>query len=182
MRRRAVLGCLLAPILPLPAVAQRDGPVSEPQVKAAYLHRFLDFVEWPVSAFASAGSPYAIGVAGADALADELEALVASRRPHGRPVVVKRLRPGDDADGLHVLFIGRAATGRAGSLLAATSGKPVLTVTETDEAFAAGSAICFVTVDKRVRFDVALRPAEEHGLKISSRLLGVARNVTGTHS
>ena len=37
--------------------------------------------------------------------------------------------------------------------------------------------INFVLVDNKVRFDVALAPAEAAGLKISSRLLSVARRV-----
>jgi hypothetical protein len=37
--------------------------------------------------------------------------------------------------------------------------------------------INFVAVDDKVRFDVALAPAERSQLKISSRLLAVARKV-----
>lgn len=161
------------------AVAQAEGAVAEHQVKAAYLHKFLDFVEWPASAFGNAQSPYVIGVAGADALADELEALVARRRPNGRPVVARRLRAGESPTDLHVLFVGRGAGPRTAVLLAAADKQPVLTVTETEEGFAYGSVISFAVDDKRVRFDVALRRAEAHEIKISSRLLGVARRVVG---
>lgn len=182
MRRRAVLGCSLAFLLPRRGAAQGEAPLPEHEVKAAYLHRFLDFVDWPAAAFASPQSPYVIGVAGAEALAEALETLVARRRPNGRPVQVRRVGAGEPPDDLHVLFIGRSATARAGALLAATANKPVLAVTDSEDAFAAGSAICFVVVERRVRFDVALRAVEGHGLKISSRLLGVARQVTGATS
>ena len=50
-------------------------------------------------------------------------------------------------------------------------------VTESDEALAHGSMINFVAVDNRVRFDVALPQAQRRHLRISSRLLGVARRV-----
>jgi hypothetical protein len=188
-RRAAVCTCLHAAgwgaawaLAPLGVAAQPGPDVAEQQVKAAYLHKFLDFVEWPASAFGSPQSPYVIGVAGAEALAGELEALVARRRPNGRPVVARRLRAGETAAGLHVLFVGRDVGARTAALLSAAEQRPVLTVTETDEGFAAGSVIGFAVEDKRVRFDVALRRAEAHELKISSRLLGVARRVVGAAS
>jgi len=38
--------------------------------------------------------------------------IVAGRNVNGRPVRVRKLRPGDPVAGLHVLFIGRADGGR----------------------------------------------------------------------
>lgn len=166
-------------VLPQVGRAQAEGAVAEYQVKAAYLYKFLDFIEWPAVAFEGPKSPFVIGVAGADALAEELDALSARRRVESRPVLSRRLRPGEAPSGLHVLFVGRAAGARGATLLAAAGKQPVLTVTEADDTLPAGSTLNFVMVDKRVRFDVALRSAEAHELKISSRLLGVARRVEG---
>jgi hypothetical protein len=165
-------------VLPQAGRAQ-GGAIAEHQVKAAYLYKFLDFVEWPVAAFEGPKSPFVIGVAGADALADELDALIARRRLESRPVQSRRLRPGEAASGLHVLFVGRGAGARVATWLAATARQPVLAVTEADDTPPAGSTINFVMLDKRVRFDVDLRSAEARELKISSRLLGVARRVEG---
>ena len=78
---------------------------------------------------------------------------------------------------MHVLFIGRSDAHRSADVLAAAKGKAVLTVTESEDAFALGSVINFVILDDKVRFDVALRPAEMENLKISARLLSVARKV-----
>lgn len=183
MTRRAALCAMLGVVVlpwPLAAGAQADAAVAEYQVKAAYLYKFLDFVEWPAPSFESAKSPFVIGVIGADALAAELEVLITRRRVENRPAVVRRLRPGEAVDGLHVLFVGRAAGARVPTLLASAAKQPVLVVTEFDEGLAAGGVINFVLVDKRVRFDVALRSAEAREIKISSRLLGVARRVENT--
>jgi hypothetical protein len=40
----------------------------------------------------------------------------------------------------------------------------------------------FVVANDRVRFDIALQPAEHSSLKISGRLLTLARKVTGAPS
>jgi hypothetical protein len=173
---------LLAMAAQASAWAQAEPVAEEYQVKAAYLYKFLGFVEWPPQVFQTPQSPFVIGVVGADALADELAQVVASRQVNGRPAVARKLRVGEPLTGVHLLFIGRDVGTRAAAVLAAVKDKSTLTVTESEEAFAAGSAINFVVIDDKVRFDVALRSAETSNLKISSRLLGVARRVRGNVS
>ena len=43
----------------------------ERSVKAAFLYKFLNFASWPATSFAEPGSPFVIGVLGADAMAAE---------------------------------------------------------------------------------------------------------------
>jgi hypothetical protein len=181
--RRALGACLLAAACTLaiePCVAQSD--TSEVRVKAAFLYKFGSYVEWPEGVFARPDSPVAIGVMGADALAEELAQIAAGHSVNGRPVSVRRLRAGDSIAGLQVLFIGRADAARLAEILASAKGRPLLTVTESEQALELGSMINFVVVDDKVRFDVALVPADLGSLKISARLLGVARKVVSKPS
>jgi hypothetical protein len=76
-----------------------------------------------------------------------------------------------------MLFIGQAESARLTEILAIAKGQSVLTVTESEDALSHGSMINFVSVDDKVRFDVALPQAERGALKISARLLAVARKV-----
>ncbi len=160
-----------------PCAAQSDTQAAEYRVKAAFLYKFGGYVEWPERAFTRPDSPIAIGVIGADTLAGELAQIVAGRTINGRPVTVRKLRRGDAVAGLHVLFVGRSDSSRLADILAAAKGQPLLTVTETEEAFESGSMINFVVVEDKVRFDVAPPPAEPGNLRISARLLAVARKV-----
>lgn len=158
--------------------AQADeAQAAEYRVKAAFLYKFGSFVEWPPDAFARPEIPFVIGVIGADELADELAQVVAGRSVSGHPITVRKLRRGSSLAGLQVLFIGRADGGRLAEILAPAKGQPMLTVTESEGALAHGSVINFVVVGDKVRFDVALPPAELGNLKISARLLAVARRV-----
>lgn len=152
---------------------------AEWQIKAAYLYKFLGFVEWPARAFASVDAPLAIGVLGADPLARELAEVVRSRQVAGRHIVVRRLLPDEGPGEVHVLFVGRAGLGRLPALAASARGQPMLTVTDAPETPAHGSVINFVVVDDKVRFDVVPASAEQMDLKISARLLAVARRVVG---
>jgi len=162
--------------------AQADTQADEYRVKAAFLYKFGSYIEWPSESFARADSPVAIGVMGADTLAEELAQIVAGRNVNGRPVLVRRLRPGDPIAGLHMLFIGRSDSGRLAEILAAARGRALLTVTESEDALELGSMINFVVVEDKVRFDVAPPPSESGNLKISARLLGVARKVVSKPS
>ena len=165
-----------------PRPAQADTQADEYRVKAAFLYKFGSYIEWPSGSFARADSPVTIGVMGADTLADELTQIVVGRNVNGRPVRVRKLRPGDPIAGLHVLFVGRADSGRLAEILAAAKGRALLTVTESEEALELGSMINFVVVDDKVRFDVAPPPADSGNLRISARLLGVARKVVSKSS
>lgn len=180
MRRQIVLAGWMLAWAGNRCFAQQAARTAEYRVKAAYLSQFLNYVEWPAQAFERADSPVVIGVMGADALAEEL-ASVASERPEGRrPVLVRKFRPADSPSGLHMLFAARADATKVGPMLASIGAQPLLVVTESDDGLAMGSAINFVIVDNKVRFDIALSPAAARNLKISSRLLSVARRVVSS--
>jgi hypothetical protein len=175
--RSVALALLLALLGASEGLAKADVAAAEYQVKAAFLYKFMNYVEWPARAQAGAETQIVIGVVGADMLADELAQVVAGRGVNGRPVVVRKLKAGDPVTGLHTLFIGGAADAHTAELIAAANSNGVLTVTESEDAFGLGSVINFVVVQDKVRFDIALQQAESNNLKISSRLLAVARKV-----
>jgi len=169
----------LAGLRPLPAAAQDPGGAQggEYPLKAAFLYKFLNFVEWPASAFERPDSPLLIGVMNADALAEAFARIAAERSSQGHPLTVRKLRAGESAAGLHVLFIGRSAAAQLAAILAAARSQPLLTVSESSDAFELGSVVDFVVEDGKIRFDVSQRAAERAQLKISSRLLTLARRV-----
>lgn len=165
----AVLG------LALPAWAQSAFQATDVQVKAAFLYKFGAFVEWPPSALPATGASFTIGVLGADALAAELERIAAGRTVHGRAVAVRRLRRGEPLGGLQILFVGAPHAARLDEILAAA--KALLVVTDAVEGLPHGSIINFVPVENKLRFDIAVATAERMQLRISARLLAVARRV-----
>jgi hypothetical protein len=156
-------------------LAVEDLTEAEYRIKAAFLYKFGDYVQWPQSAFASPSGTFQIGVIGADTLADQLEQIVAGHTMADHPVIVRKLKAGEALNGLHLVFIGRSQGAKLTPLLDTLRGRPVLTVTESDSDTA--GVINFVVVDDKVRFDVLLPTAEEDSLKISARLLTVARRV-----
>jgi hypothetical protein len=173
---RARLGLMGALLVAASAALGQAGERADIPIKAAFLYKFGGFVEWPPEAFERPDSVLTIGVIGADALAGELESIVAERTMQGRRVAVRKLRRGESLAGLQVLFVGQSEGGKLGEILQGARRQPLLVVTESEDAFSQGSMINFVVEDK-VRFDVALPPADRAQIRISARLLAVARKV-----
>jgi hypothetical protein len=177
MRLAAVLfAALVLACAGAPAGAQAE---RELEIKAAFLFKFGDFVEWPDGAFAQ-GRPFTIGVMGSASMADELARITQGRTVQGKPVRVRRVGRDAVLDGLHVLFVGAADAASLAQILAGADGLALLVVTESESALSKGSMINFIAEQARVRFDISLPPAERGGLRISARLLSVARRVVSS--
>ncbi len=177
--RRAALLALTAAVLALLAPVRVVGnqTASPTEVKAAFLYNFAKFVEWPPEA--SGTATINVGVWGSDALGDALRAVVRDKTVGGRGFAVKRLAAVDDLGGLHMLFIGDAEKGRVPDILKRIDGLSVLTVSDIDRFCEMGGAIALFVEDSHVRFDVRLDAAQRSRLRVSSKLLNLARTVHG---
>ncbi len=158
------------------AHAQFGAPTEE-AVKAAYLSKIGHYVEWPARAAPPGGGRITIGIIGADEVADNLSKLSAVRDSARATLAIRRLRPGDALDGIHILYIGDAWLARSSAMVGQAGARSILVVTESEGALARGSVINFRVADERLRFDISLASAERSGLKISSQLLALAATV-----
>jgi hypothetical protein len=179
MARVITLFCAVMLACGAPPAAGQDEGQLERRVKAAFLYKFTAYVAWPQASFARPDAPLTIGIIGDDLLAEETAQIVAGRSVDGRPLAVRRMTAAEPASGVHILFVARAETPRFAQILKALPPGPVLVVTESEAAFKQGSAINFVLLDGRVRFDVSVEAAERRGARLSARLLAVARSVQG---
>jgi len=175
MRLRSFAALVMA--ISVFAGAAHAQAVSEPAVKAAFLFKFLGYVEWPAAALPTDAS-YVIATLGGDDVASELERIVATRSINGRRVIVRRIAENDAVRNVHVLFIARGHPA-AREVIRAVQRQPVLTVTEGERGLDLGSVVNLLTLEDRVGFEVSLDAAERAGLGISSRMLAVARRVAG---
>jgi YfiR/HmsC-like len=179
--RRSLLPRLLLATVVLAApgrVAGAQPAVSESDVKAAFLYNFTKFVEWPSASFPDARSPLKICVLGEDPFGKTLRAL-ADGEVVGRPLSLLRLDNLSNPAACHVLFISRSEKKRLPQILAVLDNAPVLTVGDTPEFFEQGGIINFILEESKVRFEINQEAAERVGIKISSKLLALARHVKG---
>ena len=160
----------------IPSQAQAQG-VSESALKAGYLLNFIKFTEWPTDVLAPS-APLALCTTDPD-VAAALEAVVGQRSVEQRAVQVRRVTLEDPLRGCGLLYVGRLDRRRAIQLGTALQGASVLSVGD-DEAFAAGGGVIGLYVEgDRLRFAINPASAERQRLKLSARLLSLAKLVKG---
>jgi hypothetical protein len=166
----------------VPARAQlisEEAAMLERRIKAAFVYKFAGFVDWPPDAFAQADTPIRIGVMGEESIVQDIAEASMNRTVKGRRVQVTQIAPGGSLEGLHILFLREAASSGLRDSIAALKPEALLVVTETADALDRGSVINFLLDGGKVRFDISLEAAQSRGLKLSSRLITVARKVIG---
>ncbi len=147
----------------------------EYRVKAAYLYNFLKFVDWPGEGGEGSG-PYIIGVVGEDPFGKELVS-IGEKTVKGRPLKIKYFKRVQELETCHILFVSVSETERIERILKRLDGMPVLTVGDVAGFAQRGGMISLVKKGKTIRFEINLEAAERSGLKISSKLLRLARIV-----
>jgi hypothetical protein len=172
--RFALLLLLLA--LAGPAAAE-DRTGLEYQVKAAFLFNFAKFVEWPADAFEGPQDPVAICVVGKDPFGESLDSVVRGETVSGRPLVVRRPRNPEEIRECQIIFLARSERAYQDDVLSFVEGASILTVGEDEGFLTDGGIIRFLLEKNRVRFDINLTAAETNRLKLSSKLLRLARSV-----
>ena len=159
----------------------QNSKILEYQVKAAFLFNFAKFVEWPEHAFADSTAPIVIGIIGVDPFGNDLDSMVVGQTIRGRNLEVKRFRRLADLQFCHILFISASELPRLKRILEKINNASVLTVSEVANFTNAGGIINMFNLENKVRFAINLNSAAHSGIKISSRLLKLAENITFTN-
>ncbi|MCB9943523.1 MAG: YfiR family protein [Geminicoccaceae bacterium] len=147
--------------------------LSEPreeQVKAAYLYNFAKFMEWPEES--SPPGRFNICFEGNT---DQLEAIesLAGKSVNDQVVHVRQTRGPDDLADCQILFLQH---GWADPFTPAVTGRTaLLTVGDGIEFAEDGGVIGLFTTDRKLRFAINVHAAAAARLKISSKLLNLAR-------
>ena len=164
----------LAGLFVCSAVSPQSDP-SEYQVKAAFLFNFTKFVEWPDGSFDAPQAPIVVGIIGDDPFGDDLERMIAGQKVQGRSLMIRRERWGDDLRRCQVLFVSASEHEHRSRILGSVQSAGVLTVSDMEGFAEAGGVIEFVIEQNRVRFIVNLDAATQGRLRVSAKLLALAR-------
>ncbi|MBI2380237.1 MAG: YfiR family protein [Gammaproteobacteria bacterium] len=169
---RRLCAWLLALLLAPPVLA-----VGEDEVKAAFLAKFGHYVSWPADRAPGPDRPLVIGVLGRASFIDLLRQRAREESARGPAMQVRRLGSLDDAQGVHILFIGAQAL--EPQALRQAGLRACLLVGDSNGFLDEGGMIRLTTDNNRIRFDIDVDAAERAGLKFSAKLLKLAREVRG---
>ena len=169
LSRRIKTAALIAALLS--AVAMMGQSQGETRIKAAYVFNLTKYVEWPVS-----GNQVVIGVTGAGPQVEALRELN-GKTSDSRQVVVL-VEPSDaDLKRCDLLYVTSPSDRKIEAILQKVAGTSTLTVGEAASFTRAGGMIALLTVGDRIQIEVNLAACQKAKLKVSSRLLSLARIV-----
>ena len=157
---------------PMVSTAATTAP-TEAQIRAGFLYNFAMFVEWPA---AEAREPLTIGVLGDDLFALAVKQ-IDGRLANGRKITVKSVDEADDLARVSILYIGVNDDRAAAAALARVARSPVLTVGASPRFTQIGGIVRLYTDDARLRFEINVIRSQQVDLRISSKLLGLAKIV-----
>jgi hypothetical protein len=161
----------------VPFAKGQSSPSSEYVSKATFLANFPNFAEWPPDAFPNSSSPFALCVVGDFSFGTTLAELTRSTRVQGHRIDVRWIRKIEELSSCHMVFVSRSQVRRYARMIELLRPSSVLTVGETPEFLGAGGIMSFSVAQDALQFDVNLEAANHARLKISSRLLVLARQV-----
>lgn len=177
---RLIRGLCIAGVLLL--ALGRSGSADERsareyQVKAAFLFHFAQFTEWPADAFPHGNSPLVIAVIGkGDPFGGALERAVRDKVIGGHPIVVAHYDSAISLAPSHVLFVCDDVSDSLDQILQ-KAGSATLTVSDVDGFTDRGGLVRFFPEDNKVRFEINLDALRHSRIKMSAKLLKLAKIV-----
>ena len=138
------------------------------KIKAVFIYNFTKYIEWP-SDYQS--GEFTIGILGDNpALFKELDNMSKVKKVANRAFKIKSISSVEDLNKQHILYIPEDSKASVSSVISKLKGKSTLLVTESPGLAKQGSAINFIIVGNRQKFELNKTTVSNHNLKVSSTL------------
>jgi hypothetical protein len=160
--------------IPKPVLGQ-SASTSEYEIKAAFLFNFAKFVEWPESVMGETNGSFIIGILGRDPFDGALDQTIGDKTVKGKTIVIKRFRHLVDLQYCHILFISESEKDNLQEILNRIGDESILTVGDMPDFAKNGGMIQLYTENDKVRFAIRLTATERANLKLSAKLLNLAK-------
>ena len=163
------IGVLFIALLTLGAGS--SGYDTNAKIKAVYIYNFTKYIEWPKD---YRGTSFVIGVLGDTPLYSELEKISATKKVFDQPIEVKKFTASSDLSKCHILYIPSGSKEPFSSVVSKIKTYSTLIVTDTPGMATKGSAINFVIMSNRQKFELNESNAVKYNLKVSNSLEALA--------
>lgn len=138
-----------------------------PKAQTLFIYNFSRLIEWPAN---YRSGPFVIGVLGAVEITMELELYTKGKKVGTQDINVIRYKTAKDITTCHILFVPFEKTKQMPEILGTLNGKSILIITEKNGALEDGSAINFVIIEDKLKFEIKSENATKLGIKFSSKL------------
>jgi hypothetical protein len=156
------------------SATMRAQAIAAPELKALFLLNFTRFTEWPDIAPAA---PLVLCVMGDERVLEALSVAARSQHVNDHRIQVTRMTVAGAWPACHLLFVSGTAVKTAGALLESVRESPILTVSDQSQFAQSAGVIELYAEGDRMKFAINVDALQRGHLRISSRLLGLARIV-----
>lgn len=160
----------------LPGAAQ-DPAANEIVWKANFLAKSAAFLEWPVDSPLHNANAFRWCVYGTFSFGTTLAELTRDLTFEGKRSEVKWIKKDTELSGCQIIFVSRSEAKNYAKVLDAVRAGRALTVGETADFLDAGGMVALFSDGKAPAFEVNLDAVNAAKLKLSSRMLALARRV-----
>lgn len=161
--------------LSVPSSSASTQSELESKVKAAYINNFTRFVYWKNQQQSGTKNQIVIGVLGSDNIGEILEDF-SKKKNDDQSIIVKKFKKRvSEISDCNLLFIAQSEQQQLSQILKQVEGANVLTVSDIPGFAKRGGMIGFFIEQNRVRIEINIKATNKAGLKISAKLLEVAR-------
>lgn len=177
-KKRRYIFLSLAVILLSSFLIVQKKHVDEYIAKAAFIFNFTKFVEWERPE-ANAAPTFVIGVLGDSPIQQHLLDIAANKTINNKRIeVLKCSGKIPSACKCQILFVPEAVTSTDfRNFISELTTKNVLIISERQGFLDQGSAINFLMIDNRIKFEINMQSLNKSNLKASSQLLKLASTI-----
>lgn len=141
------------------------------EIHSAMLFNFMKYIQWPNE---GDGGEFVLGIYGEDDVFNTMKIRYDGKPKGTKKYVVKKLASPSEAGDCSVVYIGKFKSKDFDEVKIAVTGKPVLTITDSNNLGQKGSCINFKVIGGKLKFEINNTSVTEANLKVSSQLSSMA--------
>lgn len=142
------------------------------RIKSVFIYNFTRYIEWPAD---YKSGNFVICLYGNNTtMLTELNNMAKTKTVGTQKIEVRNINSLDAIGKNHILYVTPDVTTPLKDIIAKLKGKSTLLVTEKPGQAKEGSAINFIVVDNRQKFELNQGNASKYNLKVSSSLVALA--------
>lgn len=178
MLKRSYIVMLVVVFLTSSFFQVQKNDVGEYTAKAAFIYNFTKFVEWNIAEQETTSS-FVIGVLGDSPIYDALVDIAKTKKINNKKIeVVKCTATNPENCKCQILFIPELTDSKIfKEYCKAPTFKNALIISEKQGSLNYGSAINFLIIENRIRFEISVNTLNKCNLKASAQLLKLAVTV-----
>lgn len=142
-----------------------------PKAQAMFVYNFSRLIEWPAT---YKTGPFVIGVLGSGEITGELNTYTTGKKVGTQDIIVKQYKDPGEIDKCHILFVTFGKSKGLADIVNSLGNKSTLLITEKNGLIDEGSAINFLVIGDKLKFEISQKNAEKFGIKYSAKLTEMA--------